>query len=480
MRNKIKRVHFFHSFSSQARKKEFALFFILFVGVLFYSYLVSAINIEIEKKSSDEVYIKDLNKPIVSTLTIKNLGKSDYFEFYNLVGFLISPSEKIYIENGGEKEITLEVTPLSKIPESGFYTFPYYIKGSDKSEEGIELTFKIIDLKDAFAVVSNDIEPKSSSAEISIINKENVNFENVSAKISSHFFNLEKTFNLSPKETKRFNISLNKNDFKELTAGFYTMTADINIYDKKARVEGVIRFAEKNIVTTTKNEFGLLVSTQIIEKINEGNLVEVSETIVRKNIISRLFTSFSPEPNLVERNGAKMYYTWVTKVNPGETHRIAVKTNWLFPFLIVSFIVIIVFLAKQYSKENLVLKKRVSFVRAKGSEFALKISILVSARKHVERINVVDRLPPLVELYERFGGETPTRVDRKNRRIEWNFDSLHPGETRVISYMIYSKIGVLGKFALPEATAIYEKEGDIKETESNVAFFVSEQRKSAD
>jgi len=44
-----------------------------------------------------------------------------------------------------------------------------------------------------------------------------------------------------------------------------------------------------------------------------------------------------------------------------------------------------------------------------------------------------------------------------------------------MTYIIYSKVGVLGRFALPTATAIYEKEGNIHETESNKAFFMAEQ-----
>ena len=69
----------------------------------------------------------------------------------------------------------------------------------------------------------------------------------------------------------------------------------------------------------------------------------------------------------------------------------------------------------------------------------------------------------------------PKKVDEKNKRIEWYFDRLQAGETRMISYIIYSKVGVLGKFALPTTTAIYEKEGEIHEAESNQAFFIAEQ-----
>ena len=129
---------------------------------------------------------------------------------------------------------------------------------------------------------------------------------------------------------------------------------------------------------------------------------------------------------------------------------------------------------KKYTGTNIVLKKRVSFVRAKGGEFALKVSVFVNAKKYIERVNIIDRLPPLVKIYDRFGGERPTRIDEKTRRVEWNFEKLEEGEIRLLSYIIYSKVGIMGKFALPTATAIFEREGTIHEKESNRAFFINE------
>ena len=104
-------------------------------------------------------------------------------------------------------------------------------------------------------------------------------------------------------------------------------------------------------------------------------------------------------------------------------------------------------------------------------------TIFVQARKYVERVNIVDRLPPLVKIYERFGKEEPSKVDSANKRIEWNYEKLEAGETRILTYIIYSKVGVVGRFALPSTTAIYEKNGKIQEAESNRAFFVAEQTK---
>ena len=88
----------------------------------------------------------------------------------------------------------------------------------------------------------------------------------------------------------------------------------------------------------------------------------------------------------------------------------------------------------------------------------------------------MDRIPPLASVYERFGGERPARFDEKTKRIEWELGNMDAGERRVLSYVIYSKVGVMGTFTLPGATAVYEKDGEIHEVESNRAFFIAEQR----
>jgi hypothetical protein len=438
--------------------------------------LFLSINLNIEKTSSNEVMIADLNKSVEFDVEITNLGPSDSFKFYNLLGFDMFPIGTTYIDSGETKKVTIKIIPIGEMKERGHYTFDYFIRGNDNSEITQKLTFNIIDLKDAFEVGSGSIDTQSESIQIYIQNKENFNFGSMKAKFSSAFFNFEKEFTLGRYETKNFDVILSKDDFKSLMAGFYTLNVDANVRGKIAEVEGVIKYAEKDVLTTSSTNYGFVINTEVIKKINEGNLIAKTETIIKKNIISRLFTTLTPEPDSVDRQGLTVYYVWNRELNPGETFEITVRTNWLFPLVIILLIVAIVLLVKQYSRTNIVMKKKVNFVRTKGGEFALKVSVLVNARRYVERVNVIDRLPPLVRLYDKYGGEKPTRIDEKNRRIEWNFEKLEAGETRMLSYIIFSKVGVVGKFALPTASAIYEKEGEINETESNRAFFITEQR----
>ncbi len=450
------------------------IFVLLFILLLLPS--LSAISLRVEKQSTDEVLVPGLGSTFFD-LKITNLGPDDYFEFYNLLGFNMYPVGTIYIPYGQSITTQLEISPIGDLPYRGPYTFDYYLQGQDGTDQKERLTFRISDLDDSFELGSGEVDPEANSMQVYIYNKVNFDFGEMNAKFSSVFFEFEENFTLGPNERKEFSVGLNSEDFSRLMAGFYTMTADITVRDQTTTQEGSINFVEKDILTSTQKEYGWVINTQLIRKTNEGNIVVPTETLVTKSIISRLFTSFSPEPDSVERDGFSVNYRWVKELSPGETVEIAVKTNWLFPLLIIIFILIIVIAAKQYTTTNVTLRKRVSFVRAKGADFGLKVSISVNARKYVEKINVIDRLPPLVKIYEKFGIEKPTRINHKNRTLEWNFEKLEAGETRILSYIIYSKVGVLGRFALPSATAIYEREGSIKESESNKAFFVAEQRR---
>jgi hypothetical protein len=435
----------------------------------------SALNITIEKLSSDETMVAELGKPADFQLALTNNGPSTNIELYNLVGFSIYPSGKIPIGNQETKTINVQVYPIGNFNYIGYYKFKYYIKGDDGSQIEDTLIFKRVKLQDCFSLGAGDFDPESSSVEVFVKNKENFDFGNVNAKLSSPFFNVERAFTLAPYERKNITISLDKEQFKELVAGFYTLDTEIQAQNKKVNYKETLRFVEKEIIKTTETSSGIIVNTQTIKKINEGNVIAKAEINQKKTILSRLFTTFSPEPDTVERKGFLVYYSWNRDIKPGETLEISIRTNWTMPLIIAVLIVIIVVLVKLYTRTNLSLSKRVSFVRAKGGEFALKVFITARAQRYIEKISIIDRLPPLVKVYEKFGVEQPSKIDEKNRRLVWEFDSMQPGEIKTISYIIYSKVGVLGKFALPAAAGVFEREGVLHETQSNKAFFVAEQ-----
>jgi hypothetical protein len=434
---------------------------------------IFALNMDVEKTSKNEVMILDLNEPARFDLKLKNYGPEDNLIFYTYFTSSIFPKGTTHIGEAKVKEVQVEVYPPKEIKE-GYSQFQLFIRGQDDSEVIKQLTVNVVKLENVFEIGSGEIDAESKTIEVYIQNMVNFEFQELEVIFSSAFFEEDEKFSLEPFEKKNFTITLDKDKFSQLSAGYYTMNADVKVRNLTTKVEGTINFEEKNILTTTKKNYGIVINTQIINKVNQGNVPEITDTTIKKNIISRLFTTFNPEPDYIERQGGAVYYTWEHKLEPGESAEIKVRTNWLFPLIVILFLVLIVVLIKKTSKTNLTLRKRVTFVKAKGGEFALKVSIVIKAKKYLEKVSIIDRLPPLVKVHERFGSEKPTRVDEKNKKLEWQYEKLEQGEIRVLTYIIFSKIGLLGKFALPRTNAIFEREGNVKEVSSNKTFFLAE------
>ena len=93
--------------------------------------------------------------------------------------------------------------------------------------------------------------------------------------------------------------------------------------------------------------------------------------------------------------------------------------------------------------------KKVSYVHTKGKEFALKVTLIVHSKKEIGKISIIDKTPLLFQVYEKFlSGKAPSKIDQSKKRIYWNLEKLEEGEFRIFSYVIYSKIGISGKFSL--------------------------------
>ncbi len=449
----------------------------LLVIILIFINLSSAINLEIEKKAVTDVVIKELDNNAIFKFTIKNLGETDDFEIYSFVVDIL-PRGMFNIVSGQTKEIEVKIKAGESVKKnSGYFNFVYKIKGSKTGIQEDRLTIKIINLKDSFELTADSINPDSKTTTVYLQNKENFNFEDVEAEFSSVFFNFKKNFSLSALEKKSFTVDLDKESFKKLMAGPYLLNTNIKIENAKETLESTIKFLEKSGLVTSETKEGILLSRYEVEKRNEGNLITLAEINVRKDIISRLFTTFNILPEKVERKGFFVSYYWQKELRPGESLNVVARTNWLLPIIILVAVLLILLLTQIYLTSDVILRKRISYVKTKGGEFALKVSINIKARRFAEKIEVLDKLPPVVKLYERYGTIAPDKIDIKNKRLGWNIENLNAGGEIILSYIIYSKIGVVGKFELPAATAVYEREGKIKETSSNKVFFVNEPNK---
>ena len=455
------------------KKRVFAIILFVFLSLT----LVSGV-LEISKEPIIDVIIPETKEKAVYDFKIKNLGTEDDFFIYSLVGVNIWPNESFHIDSSEVKSVRVEMWPEQAIiDKGGTFNFVYKIKNSFGDIQEDTILIRILDLSDAIEINSYTISFESDMAVVYVKNKVSLPFPNVQARFTSDFFDFEKNFSLGRYDKKEFEIPTNKDAMKKLIAGSYILTSDVETYGVKEKIENSFRFTEKQEIRTEESKKGFLISRAEIKKINEGNLPSVVQINIKKNIISRLFTSFNAEPVAVERESFAVNYKFQQEIGPSETFRVRATTFWLYPLVLIIAIVLVGYLTKAYVSSFLILKKRVSFVKTKGGEFALKIIIVARAKKFVEKINIVDKIPALVKVHERFGSHEPDKIDEKNRRLEWYVDSLQSGEERVFSYIIYSKVYPMGKFEVPRATAVFEIESKIHETNSNKVFFVTEPKK---
>lgn len=455
-------------------KKRVAIVLGILLSVLLLN-LVHAINLEVSVKPVSDSFIIDFNEPAVFDLVIKNLEDTDDFEIYSLVGVEILPKTTYRIIRDETKTIRINLIPQEALRSKiGFSTFEYLIKNSEGQIQRQRLSVNIIDLENAILVTPENIDTKSENIKIFIKNTIMYDFNDLKISMSSAFFNYEKDFPLKALESQELLIPLDKEKLKTLDAGKYLITTRVSSKGKTSEKEVVVKFLEEENIESNELREGILVRRTEMSKNNIGNVKKRIVINAERNLISSLFTSVNIVPGKTEIKGFKKYYTWEKELGPGEQLKIIVKTNWLYPILIIILIIIVILLIRRYIRTDLILRKNVSFVKTKGGEFALKIHLKVKARRFVERIKITDKLPQLVSLYEKYGAVAPDNVDLKNKRIEWNIEALNPGEERIFSYIIYSKVGVVGRFELPVARAIYEKEGQIKDADSNRAFFINE------
>jgi len=431
---------------------------------------VSALSVE--NNPITNTIIPDYNQPAKFMLTITGAEEGNY-NIYTLTDVKILPQSPFAIN--GESQTEIYVYPTENLDERGFYSFSYTLKkiGGESFEN--TLMVKVTDLEDAIEISSDSNDPEKGKINFWIKNKENADLKNIKAKFSSVFFDFEEEFNLEPYELKEFSIKVDSAELKKISAGSYITRAEFKTDRGIKEVNGKIYLGEKKGIQTEEDSSGILIYTDKITKINIGNVPQTVNIKMKKDIISRLFTNFNIEPSSVDRTGFAVSYSWVKELEPAEVFTVRTRTSYIFPVLILILAVILIVIFRRLAKTKIEIKKSVHPVKTKDGQFALRVRLNLKARKSVENVTLNDRIPAIVKIYESFGSVKPDKIDSKNRRIQWSIGNLNAGEERFFSYIIYSKVGVVGKFSLPQATAVYEGAGELHETWSNKVFFLSEQ-----
>lgn len=441
--------------------------------------LTFASAFELKQDSLDVAVIPELSQAAQVPITISGAESGNYLA-YTLTAVKVFPSTPFYL-NGGKNSLVFDVYPTPELIAQGpaAYAFAVELSNTENSQtyKGT-MVVRVVRIEDALTVSSDVNSPSSDKISFYIQNKEGIDLNNIPAKFSSVFFDVEQTFSVKANSKTEISIDVPKNKLEKIEAGSYLLKAEVQTDRGIRTLEGRIYLGEKTGVESKNVVDGWLIRTNDISKINYGNVNENVVVEVKKDIISRLFTSFSVEPDSANRKGLYVTYTWSKKLGPAESFAVKVKTNYLNPLLIIIALLLIITAIRRYTQTKLEIVKSVFPIRTSSGQFALKIRLHVKAKRNVTNVSLVDRIPGIVKIYEKFDTIIkPTKIDANNRRIQWDLGDMSSGEERTFSYVVYSTIGVVGKFALPQALAVFEKEGQIHEVESNMVYFLAEPRR---
>ena len=445
----------------------------LLITTLLFLTSVSALTLNPEYETN--IIVKDFASEITLDLEITNVTLGTY-NLYTLADISIKPAETFQI-NSDPFTKTFTISPTQNLDFEGNYAFTYILnhRGVEKTEQ--KMLIQIVNLEDIIEISSDSIQPESNKITFYIKNKEAIHLKDLTASFSSILFKTEpKTFDLKPNEKLEITVTVDETKLKKTKAGVYIINSIFQTENGEREIEGNLYLGEKKGITSTEDKSGLLIRSEIITKVNAGNVIESIQINLNRNIFSRLFTSFNIEPTITERKGLTVQYTWTKeRLMPAEAYVVKAKTNYLLPILIIILATLAILGFKRFSETKLEIKKSVSPVKTKNGEFALKVQLSLKAKKDIENVSLVDKVPAIVKIYNKFGIVKPDKIDPASRRIHWNIGDLEAGEERLFNYIIYSKVGVVGKFSLPRALAVFEKDGDIHEIDSNNVFFMNEQ-----
>jgi len=448
--------------------------FSVFALIFLLASLVSAADLEVNVLERNDVIITELEKSNATfKLEITNNGDSDNFQIYSLVSVAMYPKESFRINK--DEKIVLDVTavPFDDVlmNKRGVYAFEYQIKGETTGFFKDALAIKLLDVKDAVIVSINDIPLNASSIKMTVKNKEDIEINDLKIVAESKFFKFSEKFDLTEKQEKMFDVPIILE--KEISAGNYEAEINYELNNMKSSVVLPIRYLEATGISVHESISGFIIKKTNITKSNEGNVPAVAVIEVRKNILTRLFTVYSDKPTNSKRSGVFVDYSWEKEIGVGESYTVNVTTNYTFPFIIILLIVVVGLFAKFMVTNKLSVHKGVSLVRTKGGEFALKINLRVKSRGNVKDVVITDRIPGHAKLFNKFG-ITPHRIDEHARKIEWDVPHMNAGEERLFSYIIYSKINIVGSFELPAASVSFECDGKREHVLSNKTHFAAE------
>jgi hypothetical protein len=442
---------------------------ILFLAVILVAVPFASAGIELSEKAVNPVIVKELSLPASYDITIANDNDySDSFMIDTLLDINITPKEKTDILSNSEKTVSINLYPSPEMRsiQSGNVAITYYVKGDKSAVKEGTMDLKFVSMANLISIqMPASISKDAENLNVNIKLTEPMTLDSkltVVSEIGSYTKQLSLTENgadlIIPLKADKPNAGTYEVKFTfEVAGSEYTESKDIVL---------------ESVITTQegKEESGWFLNKEVVmTKENTGNSVTGITISLEKSLVSGLFTTFDTKPTAIKKSGSTVTYEFTKELNPGEKLTVNGKTSYYLPLIILLLVIIAVWLALVVFTPQVKVMKKAVKVRTKTGVFATKIVLSVKNKgsKEVSGLKIIDRMPAFTELVpEKFGTISPSEV--RKRTLIWNLDKLASNEEIMLSYIVYSKLTVIGKLDIPTAFATYtDLKGGMHEAHSN-------------
>jgi len=398
---------------------------------------------------------------------------------------------------GEKKKVKLLITPLRARP--GQHNVLVYIKSRhDGSKKTRTIVLDVYDANDprreytpsiiTSVIMDKKIDPKDRVViKVKLKNLIPRELKGVSLKIASQNTNIisdSAIIDLKPSDEVNNVFFADLDQFqKPLTD---TLKVSVSYFDKIynrtfAWESDPVKFeilSYSTIAMTESEDKSFLRKENKYHLTNLGNIDKEHVFRMEISAIEDLFTGFTPKGSAILREDGKRLRVWILKINPNETIDIKAVSNYRIVFYLVIIIIIVIVSYHILRSPILVKKTAVSLKKNQGGVSDIKIRVYVRNRsgKPYEDIRIIDKIPHIAEVGEEFhiGTIKPSEIIKRSRAatiIKWNLSHLEPFEERLITYIVKSKLMIIGSLKIPSCVVRYKAtNGKIKSVYSNIVF----------
>jgi len=449
--------------------------------------LASDIDITIDKLTDKviaggeaEFFLKIKNNQIREDTFQISPDSLSIHPFSDIVYTITASPSQLTIPTNQERGTTIKIKYKEDVKPNRNYISYIWIKSINNPNVKVKypISAYVISQKQIILIkpkLPDEIIPgRKLPFEITFKNQINENFPNLDVFITSPVYSEQSSISLAPYEEKTETFAFNTAPLTPSDS--YTLS--IRLF-KENEIKGehllkfnVVETSELSLEKEIKKSF--LSSTLFLNYKNIGNKqIEKTITYPKSFFLKNLFTKVSPKPSITKKE-----YSWDFILEPGESFTIEISTSYRWLFILGILILLGLGIFYYLRTRHVVIKKRAFKIKETDATTKLKVllHIINKTTSEVHHIRVIDLLPNMVKLDEEFGSLKPAHIQKGSAglRLIWEIPVLEPGEERVFSYKVKSKMHVIGKIALPSASVQYHgKNKKLINIKSNRCFFLS-------